>query len=63
MTWEQENPVAVVDEECDPPVVVIRYKTPEDAAWYLGYLSEHGGSAIRAKVARGGYGIDAPEVP
>jgi predicted enzyme related to lactoylglutathione lyase len=53
--------VAVVDEETDPPVVVIRYKTVAEAEWYLGYLREHGGTVTRAKIARGGYGIDAPE--
>jgi hypothetical protein len=62
MTWATENPVAVVDEESNPPVVVTRYRTPEAAQWYLGYLAEHGGSVTRAKVERGGYGIDAPEV-
>jgi hypothetical protein len=61
MTWEQENPVAVVDVECDPPVVVTRYKTPGEAEWFLGYLAEHGGRASREKVERGGYGIDGPE--
>jgi hypothetical protein len=62
MTWESANPVAVVDEESNPPVVVIRYPTVSDAEWYLGYLHDHGGTYLREKIARGGYGIDAPEV-
>lgn len=61
MSWKTENPVAVVDEEASPPVVVTRYKTAKEAEWYLTYLAEHGGEHLRAKVERGGYGIDAPE--
>lgn len=63
MSWESVNPVAVVDEESSPPVIVTRYATVPDAEWFIGYLAQHGGTAIRAKVERGGYGIDAPEVP
>jgi hypothetical protein len=53
--------VAVVDIECEPNCVVTRYTRPEQAEWFLGYLSEHGGSVLRAKVERGGYSIDVPE--
>lgn len=53
--------VAIVDEECNPPVVVTRYESVAQAEWFLGYLAAHGGSVTRAKVERGGYGIDAPE--
>lgn len=61
MSWEADNPVAVVDEEADPPVIVTRYQQVAQAEWFLGYLREHGGSVLRDKVDRGGYGIDAPE--
>lgn len=61
VSWETANPVAVVDEESVPPVVVTRYPDVKQAEWFIGYLGEHGGTAIRAKVDRGGYGIDAPE--
>ncbi len=61
MSWETANSVAVVDEETDPPYVVTRYATVQQAEWYLGYLACHGGRYLAAKVARGGYGIDAPE--
>lgn len=59
-SYERANPVAVVDVECDPPYTVLRYAKPEQAEWYLGYLAEHGGAVLRAKVERGGYAIDAP---
>lgn len=62
MSWETVNPVAVVDEESDPPGrVVIRYETVAKAEWYIAYLHEHGGTVTRAKIERGGYGIDVPE--
>lgn len=60
-TWETANPVAVVDIECEPPRVVIRYETVEKAEWYMGYLYEFGGTETRKKIDRGGYSIDAPE--
>lgn len=41
--------------------MVIRYDTPEQAEWYIGYLYDHGGKVTRAKIERGGYGIDVPE--
>lgn len=61
MSWETENPVAVVDVETNPPVVVTRYQGTAQAEWFLGYLREHGGQVLREKVDRGGYGIGAPE--
>lgn len=59
--YEKMWPVAVVDEEMPGGYVVTRCKDVAEAEWYLGYLAEHGGSATRAKIERGGYGIDAPE--
>jgi hypothetical protein len=53
--------VAVVDTETDPPYVVTRYETPEQAEWFIGYLREHGGTATAAKIDRGAYSIDVPE--
>lgn len=61
MSYESDWPVAVVDIECDPNYVVIRYKRPEQAEWYTTYLADHGGAVLRAKVERGGYSIDVPE--
>lgn len=61
MSWETENPVAVVDVETNPPVIVTRYQETAQAEWFLGYLREHGGQVLREKADRGGYGIDAPE--
>lgn len=64
MSYETEYPVAVVDEESPGtgrPWVVTRCKDVAEAEWFIAYLAEHGGTAARAKVARGGYGIDAPE--
>lgn len=60
MTYETDNPYAVVDEECDPPVVVIRYDTLAITEWFIAYLAKHGGTVTREKVERGGYGIDGP---
>ena len=53
--------VTVVDKETHPPVVVTYYDTPEGAEGFLLYLWEHGGTVTRAKVDRGGYGIEVPE--
>lgn len=61
MSYEKDWPVAVVDIECDPSYVVIRYARLEQAEWYTTYLGDHGGSVIRAKVERGGYAINVPE--
>ena len=58
MSWEESYPVAVVDEESDPPTVVLRYAEVSQAEWYLGHLRDHGGTVLREKVNRGGYGID-----
>jgi hypothetical protein len=58
VSYETVNPVAVVDEESDPPCVVTRYPTAEQAEWFIGYLEEHGGTTTAEKVRRGGYGID-----
>ena len=63
MSVERAYPVAVTDEEADPPVVVTRCKDVAEAEWFIGYLAEHGGSATRKKVKRGGYGIDGPHLP
>jgi hypothetical protein len=60
VSYATDNPYAVVDEECDPSWVVIRYDTLAKAEKYLAYLAKHGGTALRAKVERGGYGIDGP---
>lgn len=62
MSYRSAYPVAVVDIECSPPVVITRYAKVGDAEWFIGYLAEHGGAVTRAKVERGGYAIDAPEV-
>ena len=51
--------VKVIDEECDPPVVVVRYATVEEAEWFIAYIRDHGGKKGREKVERGGYRIDA----
>ena len=59
MSYKSDNPVAIVDIECNPPVVIIRYSKVEHAEWFLGYLAEHGGTETRAKVKRGGYVIKA----
>ena len=61
MSYETEYPVAVVDEETNPPYTVTRCRTVEEAEWFIGYLESHGGQATAAKVRRGGYGIDCPE--
>jgi hypothetical protein len=61
MSWEEANPVAVVDTECSPARVVTRYASAEQAEWFLTYLRDHGGSVLRSKVERGGYAIDVPE--
>lgn len=59
--WEADFPVAVVDEETDPPVVVTRWKTVAQAEGFIEYLHTHGGKVTARKVERGGYGIDVPE--
>lgn len=59
MDYRKSFPVAIVDIECDPPVVITRYAKVEDAEWFIGYLAEHGGAITQAKVERGGYAIDA----
>ena len=61
MSYKSDNPVAIVDIECSPPVVVIRYSKIEHAEWFLSYLAEHGGTETRSKVERGGYAVDALE--
>ena len=61
MSYETDNPYAIVDEESDPPWVVVRYDTRAKAEKYLAYLAKHGGTYLREKVERGGYGIDGPE--
>lgn len=63
MTWETDNPAAVIDVGCVPSAVVTRYATVPEAEWYLDYLWEHGGSATQAKIDRGDYVISviAPE--
>lgn len=61
MTWEQDNPWAIVDEECDQPVVVARYPHRKGAEFHLDLLLKRGGTAAKEKVLRGGYGIDGPE--
>lgn len=61
MTWGMDFPASVVDIEADPPVVVIRYETPELAEWYINYLYDHGGTAAQAKIDRRGYAIGGPE--
>ena len=58
MSYEADNPFAVVDNECSPPYTVTRYARVEQAVWYLRYLADHGGTVLRAKVERGGYSID-----
>lgn len=61
MPWEKDNPFAVVDEESNPAYVVARYERLELAEFHITHLHGHGGSVLRAKVERGGYGIDGPE--
>jgi len=62
MTWEKDNPFAIVDEESNPMgVVVARYARLDQAEFHIGWLRDHGGAWLRAKVERGGYGIDGPE--
>ncbi len=61
MSYEEDFPVAVIDIECNPNYVVIRYATVKQAEWFIGQLASHGGTTARDKVARGGYAIDAPE--
>jgi hypothetical protein len=61
MTWESANPAAVVDEESHPPVVIMRCPTLEEAEHRLDYLWEHSDAVIRAKIDRGGYGIDVKQ--
>jgi hypothetical protein len=61
VSYETDNPWAVVDEESDPPTVVARYHHREGAEFHLNLLLKRGGTAAREKVLRGGYGIDGPE--
>lgn len=61
MSYETDFPVAVVDEETDPPVVVTRWQTVAQAEGFIEYIRRHGGRKGTEKVERGGYGIDAPE--
>jgi len=61
VSWETSNPYAVVDVEEGLGRIVVRYETRAKAEWYLTYLARTGGSVLRAKVERGGYGIDGPE--
>lgn len=51
----EDCPVAIVDVEAEPPVVVTRVASVEAAEQYLG------GHPERDKVLRGGFSIDAPE--
>ena len=53
-------PFKVIDEETDPPVMVCSYDTLEKAEFFIDHLRKHGGTVTRAKVDRGGYGIDGP---
>ena len=61
MAWKKANPFAVVDVENNPPVVIARYERLDQAEWHIGHLKDHGGTVLRKKVERGGYGIDGPE--
>jgi hypothetical protein len=49
-------PVRVID--ADNGWIVQRCKDAKEAAWFLGYLAEHGGNYIRAKVEYNGYRIE-----
>lgn len=58
MSYEKDNPFAIVDGESNPPVVVARYARLALAAWHIGHLAATGGKYVRDKVARGAYAID-----
>lgn len=62
MSYESDNPHTVTDVECEPPYAVARYARVEQAQWFLSYLRENGGTAIRAKADRGGYEVRNEEV-
>jgi hypothetical protein len=53
-------PFKVVDEESSPPHVVADYAELEQAEFHIEWLHKAGGYVLRAKVDRGGYGIDGP---
>jgi hypothetical protein len=52
---DELNPVAVIDEESAGFTVLARFATIADAEAHIAAMTD------KAKVARGGYGIDAPE--
>lgn len=58
--WEESKSVAVIDEEAagmgSTEAVVARFRTVAQADEYIEHLPD------QEKVARGGYGIDAPDV-
>jgi hypothetical protein len=58
-TYEERFPYAVVDEET--PYVVARYETQAQAEFHIDQLHKYGGTVMRQKVERGGYGIDGPQ--
>ena len=57
MSWESDNPWALVDTESDPERVVARYTRDAGVWFHLRHLEEHGGSVTREKIRRGGYDI------
>jgi hypothetical protein len=53
-------PFKLVDTETDPPYEVASYWRKAQAEFHRDHLRRHGGTYIRAKVDRGGYGINEP---